>query len=81
MEKVMKIKHSAPTFVALSIITMGSSIRSAENDSTDTKTEITKRHDEAVKRLQDWIGKGAHAPDEYCVIESANPRIQGFDGA
>jgi acetylornithine deacetylase/succinyl-diaminopimelate desuccinylase-like protein len=26
-------------------------------------------------------GSGAHAPDEYYVIESANPRIQGFDGA
>jgi acetylornithine deacetylase/succinyl-diaminopimelate desuccinylase-like protein len=26
-------------------------------------------------------GGGAHAPDEYYVIESANPKIQGFDGA
>jgi acetylornithine deacetylase/succinyl-diaminopimelate desuccinylase-like protein len=26
-------------------------------------------------------GSGAHAPDEYFVIDSANPRIQGFDGA
>jgi hypothetical protein len=26
-------------------------------------------------------GNGAHAPDEYYVIESANPKIQGFDGA
>ena len=26
-------------------------------------------------------GSGAHAPDEYYVIESTNPRIQGFDGA
>jgi acetylornithine deacetylase/succinyl-diaminopimelate desuccinylase-like protein len=26
-------------------------------------------------------GSGAHAPDEYYVIESANPKIQGFDGA
>jgi acetylornithine deacetylase/succinyl-diaminopimelate desuccinylase-like protein len=26
-------------------------------------------------------GGGAHAPDEYYVIESANPEIQGFDGA
>jgi hypothetical protein len=24
---------------------------------------------------------GAHAPDEYYIIESANPKIQGFDGA
>jgi acetylornithine deacetylase/succinyl-diaminopimelate desuccinylase-like protein len=26
-------------------------------------------------------GSGAHAPDEYYIIESANPKIQGFDGA
>jgi acetylornithine deacetylase/succinyl-diaminopimelate desuccinylase-like protein len=26
-------------------------------------------------------GSGAHAPDEYYVIESSNPKIQGMDGA
>ena len=26
-------------------------------------------------------GSGAHAPDEYYVIESASPKVQGFDGA
>ena len=26
-------------------------------------------------------GSGAHAPDEYYVIESTNPKLQGFDGA
>jgi acetylornithine deacetylase/succinyl-diaminopimelate desuccinylase-like protein len=26
-------------------------------------------------------GNGAHAPDEYYVIESNNPKIQGIDGA
>src|SRR6266542_3268768 len=26
-------------------------------------------------------GSGAHAPDEYYVIESATPKVQGFDGA
>jgi acetylornithine deacetylase/succinyl-diaminopimelate desuccinylase-like protein len=25
-------------------------------------------------------GSGAHAPDEYYVIESANPKVQGLDG-
>ena len=25
-------------------------------------------------------GNGAHAPDEYLVIESANPKVKGFDG-
>ena len=26
-------------------------------------------------------GSGAHAPDEYYVIESTNDKVQGFDGA
>lgn len=26
-------------------------------------------------------GSGAHAPDEYYVIESTNPKVEGFDGA
>ncbi|HVG25392.1 MAG TPA: M20/M25/M40 family metallo-hydrolase [Thermoanaerobaculia bacterium] len=26
-------------------------------------------------------GGGAHAPDEFYLIESANPRVQGYDGA
>ena len=26
-------------------------------------------------------GSGAHAPDEYYLIESANPAVQGYDGA
>ena len=26
-------------------------------------------------------GSGAHAPDEYYVIEASNPRVQGIDGA
>ena len=26
-------------------------------------------------------GSGAHAPDEFFLIESNNPKVQGFDGA
>jgi hypothetical protein len=26
-------------------------------------------------------GSGAHAPDEYYLIETSNPSVQGFDGA
>jgi hypothetical protein len=26
-------------------------------------------------------GGGAHAPDEYWIVESANPRVAGMDGA
>jgi len=27
------------------------------------------------------LGSGAHAPNEFYVIESANPKVRGFDGA
>jgi hypothetical protein len=26
-------------------------------------------------------GSGAHAPDEYFLIEAANPKVRGWDGA
>jgi hypothetical protein len=26
-------------------------------------------------------GHGAHAPDEYYLVESTNPKLQGLDGA
>jgi hypothetical protein len=26
-------------------------------------------------------GNGAHAPNEYYLIESENPKVQGMDGA
>ena len=26
-------------------------------------------------------GGGAHAPDEFYLIESTNPKVQGYDGA
>jgi acetylornithine deacetylase/succinyl-diaminopimelate desuccinylase-like protein len=26
-------------------------------------------------------GSGAHAPDEYLVVESSNPKVAGLDGA
>src|SRR5437899_398030 len=37
---------------------------SAETDDTDIKAEITKRHDEAVKRLQDWIAQVSIAAED-----------------
>jgi hypothetical protein len=27
------------------------------------------------------FGTGAHAPDEYMLVESANPKVAGLDGA
>src|SRR2546429_3512050 len=44
---------------------------SAENDVATIKTEITKRHDEAVKRLQDWIGQVSIAAENRGYPEGA----------
>ena len=45
----------ATTLAAFAIVTTAPSSYSAENDLAAIKAEITKRHDEAVTRLQDWI--------------------------
>jgi hypothetical protein len=39
---------------------------------------------EPLKLPPDILGSAtaaAHAPDEYYIIESANPKVEGFDGA
>ena len=43
--------------VAIALLWTANSTYSAANEHTDIKAEVTKRHDEAVKRLQDWIGQ------------------------
>src|SRR5437867_6698762 len=44
---------------------------SAENDLAPIKAEITKRHNEAVKRLQDWIGQVSIAAENRGYPEGA----------
>jgi L-lactate utilization protein LutB len=41
------------------------------DDHSDIKAEITKRHDEAVKRLQDWIGQVSIAAENRGYPEGA----------
>src|SRR2546423_8360246 len=43
----------------------------ATDDHADIKAEITKRHDEAVKRLQDWIGQVSIAAENRGYPEGA----------
>jgi len=43
----------------------------ATDDHADIKAEITKRHDEAVKRLQDWIGQVLIAAENRGYPEGA----------
>src|SRR5881392_4435215 len=46
-------------------------VSGAENDLAAIKAEITKRHDEAVKRLQDWIGQVSIAAEDRGYPEGA----------
>ncbi len=48
------IKHCLASFLALALTFTGSGFARAD-DLAEIKAEVTKRHDEAVKRLQDWI--------------------------
>src|SRR3954464_2926481 len=43
----------------------------ATDDHADIKSEITKRHDEAVKRLQDWISQVSIAAEDRGYPEGA----------
>src|SRR5438876_12204444 len=42
------------------------------DDLTDIKEQITKQHDEAVKRLQDWIGQVSIAAENRGYPEGAD---------
>jgi hypothetical protein len=51
--------------------TANSRCYSADTDLGPIKAEITKRHDEAVKRLQDWIGHVSIAAENRGYPEGA----------
>src|SRR5436305_3876191 len=48
----------------------------AADDHADIKAEITKRHDEAVKRLQDWIAQVSIAAENRGYPEGAEYMAQ-----
>ena len=45
----------AAALAALTLLVSAQDSFSADNDPAAIKAEVTKRHDEAVKRLRDWI--------------------------
>src|SRR5437660_10317349 len=47
-----------------------------EDDHADIKAEIAKRHDEALKRLQDWIGQVSIAAEDRGYPEGADYMAQ-----
>src|SRR3989440_6063828 len=63
--------HIVVALAAFSVITTVSLTYSAENDHADIKAEITKRHDEAVQRLHDWIAQVSIAAENRGYPEGA----------
>src|SRR5213080_693431 len=55
----------------VSLIASADRVFSGENDLATIKAEIAKRHEEAVKRLQDWIGQVSIAAENHGYPEGA----------
>src|SRR6058998_4347271 len=55
----------------VSLIASADRVFSGENDLATIKAEIAKRHHEAVKRLQDWIGQVSIAAEDRGYPEGA----------
>src|SRR5213592_1399091 len=55
----------------VSLIARADRVFSGENDLRAIKSEITKLHDESVKRLQDWIGQVSIAAENRGYPEGA----------
>src|SRR6266700_3366565 len=68
----MKILLRCPLILVVVVIVATSSrFYGAEDDLSSIKSEVTKRHDEAVKRLQDWIGQVSIAAENRGYPEGA----------
>jgi len=59
--------------VAVSLFTFRH--HSAADDAADIKAEVTKRHEEAVKRLHDWIAQISIAAENRGYPEGADYMI------
>ena len=59
-------------FTALALATSAPLAYSAGNDFSDVKAQVTKQHDEAVKRLQDWIKQVSIAAEDRGYPEGAD---------
>src|SRR5213596_2013404 len=63
--------HFICALVAAALFAAIQNASSAETDHADIKGEVTKRHDEAVKRLQDWIAQVSIAAEDRGYPEGA----------
>ena len=62
--------------VACSTLLTANEVRAAETDLGEIRREIAKRHDEAVKRLQDWIAAPAIAAENRGYPDGAERMAQ-----
>jgi acetylornithine deacetylase/succinyl-diaminopimelate desuccinylase-like protein len=60
----------------IAILTALVTLTAAADDLTDVRREVVKRHDEAVKRLQDWIARPAIAAEDRGYPEGAEHMAQ-----
>src|SRR5256886_5961903 len=58
-------------FISITVIAFAAHCIAATDDHSDINAEITKRHDEAVKRLQDWIAQVSIAAENRGYPEGA----------
>ena len=69
-------KMSVAVIVALTALLTPSSFHAADPDLGDIRKEITKRHDEAVKRLKNWIAQPAIAAENRGYPDGAKIMAQ-----
>ena len=70
------IKRFICFFILLAISFTSSRAFSAGNDLSDVKAQVTRQHDEAIKRLQDWIGQVSIAAEDRGYPEGADYMIK-----
>jgi acetylornithine deacetylase/succinyl-diaminopimelate desuccinylase-like protein len=63
-------------FTALALAASTLSSFAAENDFADVKAQVTKQHDEAIRRLQDWIKQISIAAEDRGYPEGADYMIK-----
>src|SRR5919204_3293067 len=67
----MRLKNFFIAASAAATILLSNQQASFADDLTDIKAQITKQHDESVKRLQDWIGQVSIAAENRGYPEGA----------
>lgn len=77
MSLFMNNKRLVAPLTALAILTAAPSSYAAENDLAPIKAEVTKRHEEAVKRLQDWIRQVSIAAEDRGFPEAPSTWRRG----